>query len=943
MRKKLTYSAVILMRLIAFQGAHAARFELLPTYDTYVSNDGSEGPGTSHETGSGMHIRDVASRRRVGFLTYDLSEAKSQGVFFSNASFSNYGHDTGTVNVYGVLESQEGLVTEGLTWNNAPGVMNDPAPGVDTAVQLDPGDLTELLMTFQAPARGTREVTEISEAVAEFLNSDTNGFVAFLFAPAEGGNAILRTVEMGEEGGTLLQFDIGGQATAAGNPTPEDEATDVYRETDLSWTPGGFAGSHDVYFGTVFDDINDASRTDPRDVLVSQGQAEPTYDPGRLAFEQTYYWRIDEVNATPDATIFKGQVWTFTTEPLAYAIETVAVSTNGISDEGLGIENTINGSGLDDQDEHSVEAMDMWLASAPADESLWIEYEFDRVYSLHELWVWNYNVQFEIVLGYGLKDVTIEYSADGEDWTPFGQVQFAQAPARTGYAHNTAVDLEGIAARFVRLNVDSGWGMLGYYGLSEVRFLYTPAFAREPQPADGATSVSPNVILGWRAGRDADVHEVYLGTDPETLPLIETTDADRLAPEGLEFGTTYYWHVDEVNEAEAVTVWQSDLWSFATEEYETIDGFEVYTDDIDAGETIFDTWVDGWINGTGSTVGYFEAPFAERTIVNSGAQSMPLAYDNSESPWYSETTRTFDSARDWTVHGAETLVVYFQGQPSAFVELASGRIVMGAAGTDIWDVADEFRFGYKTLSGNGSIVTRVESLGNTDPWAKAGVMIRETLDAGSTFAAVYITPGNGCRYQARLETDAAAVSDTAVATDEQIAVTAPQWIKIERSGNAFHGYYSADGENWTAMSWNPQTIAMSNNAYIGLAVTSHSSGTLTSAEFSSVATTGNVTGSWAVETIGPEQPEGNAPDTLYVVVEDAAGGSAVATHPAGKAATLLAGWNEWQIPFGALAGVNLARVESMTVGVGDRANPTAGGAGLIFVDDIGFGRTATTP
>ncbi len=624
MTGRLICSAIVVLLIVA-ACAQGVSFELPPTYDTYVSNDPTEGPGTSHGTGSGMHVRDVADRRRVGYLTYDLTEARTQGAFFSNVSFSNYGHDTGTIHVYGILESQEALVAEGLTWNNAPGVMNSPTPAANSPVALDLADLTDVLLTFAAPARGTRAATETSEALADFLNSDTNGFVAFLFAPAEGGNAILRTVELGAEGGTLLVFEIGGRATAARDPQPEDGATDVYRDVELNWTPGGYAGAHDVYLGTDFDDVNDADRADPRGVLVGQGQEAATYDPGRLELGTTYYWRIDEVNATPDATIFKGLVWSFTTEPLAYAIENITVTSNGVSDEGLGPENTIDGSGLNDDDQHSVDPMAMWLATPDGEDPIWIQYEFDRIYQLHELWVWNYNVLFETVLGYGLKDVTIEVSTDGTDWTVFGDVECAKATAKVNYGHNTTVDLGGIAARFVRLTVNSGWGSLGHYGLSEVRFLHIPAFARAPQPADGQTDVSPDAALRWRAGRDADLHQVYLGADPEALALIDTTAQDRIAPAGLEFGTTYYWRIDEVNEAEAVAVWQSDLWRFATQEYQPIDGFESYTDDIDAGEAIFDTWLDGWVNETGSTVGYLEAPFAERTIVRSGAQSMPLA------------------------------------------------------------------------------------------------------------------------------------------------------------------------------------------------------------------------------------------------------------------------------------------------------------------------------
>ena len=145
--------------------------------------------------------------------------------------------------------------------------------------------------------------------------------------------------------------------------------------------------------------------------------------------------------------------------------------------------------------------------------------------------------------------------------------------------------------------------------------------------------VDPGVVLRWQTGREAVSHEVYLGSDESSLALAGTTAQPSLVPAGLEFGGAYFWKVVEVNEAEAISVWEGDLWSFATKEYAVIDGFETYTDNVDAGEAIFDTWMDGWVNSTGSTVGYLNAPFAEKTIVNSGRQSMPLQYDNSVSPW----------------------------------------------------------------------------------------------------------------------------------------------------------------------------------------------------------------------------------------------------------------------------------------------------------------------
>ena len=537
---------------------------------------------------------------------------------------------------------------------------------------------------------------------------------------------------------------MGPISEVALDPIPEIEAVDVWRDAVLSWTPGDYAETHDVYFGTTLEDVTNADRANPMGVLVNQGQAAATYDPdGLLELGQTYYWRIDEVNAAPDNTIFKGEIWSFTAEPLAYPVEGIVATCNVASDEDAGPENTVNGSGLNADDQHSTESGDMWLATPAAGETIELQFEFAGVYKLHQMLVWNYNAMFEMLLGFSLQDVTVESSVDGVEWTLVGDVVFAQGTSSPDYTANTTVDFGGAAVKYVRLTVNSGYGTRGSYGLSEVRFLYIPAQAREPEPADGAAEVSPETMLSWRPGREASSHEVYLGTDAADLALLETAGEPSATPGDLAFGATYYWRVDEVNEAEAISVWSGDVWSFVVQEFGLIDGFEDYDNEDNP---IYDTWIDGWINETGSTVGYLTEPFAERTIVNSGAQSMPLAYDNSVSPFYSEAEYDL-GGMDLAANGADTLQLYVHGDTT------------------------------------------------------------------------------------------------------------------------------------------------------------------------------------------------NTAETLYVALANSNGQMAVVSH---SDATVIQGdtWVEWQIPLSEFSGVNLASVATIYVGVGDRANPTAGGTGIIYVDDIGYGHPA---
>jgi len=460
-------------------------------------------------------------------------------------------------------------------------------------------------------------------------------------------------------------------------PSPADgQQLDVVQGVVLSWLPGTSAEKHDVYFGASFDDVNAADTTaDPGGVY--KGRQDPNqYAVGEtLDFGKTYYWRIDEVTGAPDFRIYKGHVWQFTAEPFGYPIPAPTVTATADSnDTGKGPENTTNGSGLDG-DLHSSETADMWLSASGGPQPSWIQYEFDKVYKLNEMRVWNYNGE-SILAGYGIKDATIECSTDGIVYTTLGAThEFAQAPGASGYAHNTTIDFEGAVAKYVRITANSNWGgaLFDRYGLSEIGFYYVPVRAREPNPADGSVGVDPDVVLGWRAGREAATHDVHLSNSREAM-LDGTAYAGSVTEASydagaLDLSNTYYWRVDEVDEAQTPAL-EGELWSFTTPDYLIVDDFEGYND-LDPGDPksnrIFLTWADGYgIDTNGSIVGYDVAPFAEQTIVHGGEQSIPLFYNNNFK--YSEAKRTLSPPQDWTKNGVKALLLSFYGDPNNAVE-----------------------------------------------------------------------------------------------------------------------------------------------------------------------------------------------------------------------------------------------------------------------------------
>ncbi|MEO8432624.1 MAG: FG-GAP-like repeat-containing protein, partial [Acidobacteriota bacterium] len=168
---------------------------------------------------------------------------------------------------------------------------------------------------------------------------------------------------------------------------------------------------------------------------------------------------------------------------------------------------------------------------------------------------------------------------------------------------------------------------------------------------------------------------------------------------------------------------------------------------------------------------------------------------------------------------------------SATFTSAGSIFTVKGSGDDIETTADRFHFVYRPLSGDGQIVARVASVTNTDPWAKVGVMIRETLGTSSVNAFVFVSPSHGVNYQWR---DASGGTTSHAGS----LTAAPRWLKLVRAGNAFNGFESSDGSTWTPVFGS--TVAMAANVYVGLAVTAHNNLLLNTSLFDGVAvTTGN--------------------------------------------------------------------------------------------------------
>jgi len=804
-----------------------------------------------------------------------------------------------------------------------------------TAVSPDPADgatgVTVGLFQWTAGSFAVRHNVYIGttpDLTEANLVANRHPQVAFYYPVLEAGIVYYWRIDEVEGDGTIHTGDVWSFMTApvkAFAPSPRNGNKWIDVNADLSWMPGQDAASHDVYFSTDEDAV--ATRSEAAFKINQYGA---TFDPGLLAEETTFFWAVDEVASDG---INPGDVWRFTT----------GGNGGGVKGEYFAGMVPAGTPALVRTDE-SVNFT--WGDGNGPGEPLGVDQFSAR---------WTADLEVAIADTYTF----ITSSDDGAAlWLNDEQIISQWVDQGTTDAFSEPIYLEPGIYSLRMEYYENGGGAVAQLSWQTPEMareiippgpLQPPVRARAPYPANGDANIPQDVTLQWTPGDSADRHQVYFGEDaeavanatPDTAGIYqgEQALADTLfIPGQLEWNKTYYWKVNEVNSLEADSPWEGSVWSFTTADFVVVDDFENYND---SDYRIFDIWLDDYsLDRKGSIVGKLDAvggTFGELTIVHSGKQSMPYDYNNVETPFYSEAVREFDSLQDWTVNGVSDLTLWFRGSPAKFLETAPGQYTISSNTADIWGTADNFRYVYKTLNGDGTISAKVLGItGGSAAWAKAGVMIRESLDPSSSYALMHPTPDGKRAFQSRPSIAANAISVHSNAA----AVTFPVWVKVERKGNEFTAYYSQDGKTWTVQpgdenvdggSTNPQTIMMGSSVCIGMAVSGNNAAAgFCFAEFADVVTTGGATGAWKVVNVGPNP--GNDPAPLYVTVTDSSNKSATVVNP-DPGAVNVADWTEWKIPLTSFTGVSRSKIKKMVIGVGDPANPTVGN-GSLFFDDI---------
>jgi hypothetical protein len=392
----------------------------------------------------------------------------------------------------------------------------------------------------------------------------------------------------------------------ASNPNPPDGATEVRFDADLSWIAGCYATSHDVYFGTNFEDVNDANNSLPVGTSSYKGnQIETTFDPGIMALNTIYYWRIDEVN--PYYGTIAGPVWSLTT------IWSLPASNPNPPDGSTNVSAThlLSWTPGEGATSHDVYFGTQWPGTFQCNQtgttfnpgnltpSTWYYWRIDEVnpHSVTTGWVWSFKT------GSAPEPASNPNPADGATNQPksilywnagetadahdvyFGSDRTAVENADTSsplYIDHV-VETPGVQPCSTKAVTLQQASKTYYWRIDEVEadcvtihkgdvwtFSRAGFKAYSPSPADGAIN-QPKSILYWNAGETANAHDVYFGTDRTAVENADTSSPEYIEQtnqlyssivSGLQLPmTTYYWRIDEV-EADGITIHKGDVWSF---------------------------------------------------------------------------------------------------------------------------------------------------------------------------------------------------------------------------------------------------------------------------------------------------------------------------------------------------------------------------------------------
>jgi hypothetical protein len=775
-------------------------------------------------------------------------------------------------------------------------------------------------------------------------------------------------------------------------PSPDTGASNAAVDPLLSWQAGsGAVQGHVVIFGDSFNQVNSAltgtTGTSPpyrkyiTDVTDTNCTPIETGHPA-LDVSTTYYWRVDEVESL--SNIHQGTVWSFTTVPVPGLGSILCELYTGIPG-GAVSDLTSNANYPDNPDitEYlpAFEAPGRGLHEYGSRVHGWLYIRKSGDYTFwiasgeqSQLWLSTDNTPENVsIIAYVDALESRDGWTDPRQWDKYPEIQksapiyleagnlyYIMVLHKKGWGYDSlAVAWEGPDQPNPPVNGEAGAIIPG---TSLIPFERETSYNSDP--ANGATDVKRESTLSWTPGPYAVTHNIYFGTDFNSVSDVNTTnlpsypdvtftnvDVNYYKPGFLDYKTTYYWRVDDVND---VNIWKGSVWSFTVGDYLTVDDFEDYNDFTPY--KIFQTWKDGFGtsdpeyhgNGTGSAVGSDAPPWAEQVIVNNGRRSMPVHYDNSGTGTntfgepttllYSEIFRQWDEPQDWTREDVKSLALWFRGYPATkgSYTLNTGTFTVKADGADIWDTADAFHFVYQQLTADFVYIeAKVVSITNTAADAKAGVMIRDSLDADSTNAFMCLRRDGSWSFQARTEYK----DSTLDATSDANTITLPYWVRLLRESNAFTASYSSDGINWDIVPTqdensefpNPQGVPMTGPVYIGLAYTSSITGTLGRAVFSNVSINGV-----PFQPTGSRDVPSNDAALLYIAVEDSSNNIKVINHPDNPNAVQLDEWTEWPIDLAEISGANvdLKNIKKMYIGVGDRDNPVTGGFGKLYIDDI---------